>query len=406
MLKLDSLKRKEIQSFLIIFLFFIITFFIYKYVNYIRIKNAIIEVTLQDNLTVEFLEEKKISDFIKSINGKIINDNLIDTTTIGEQEISFKFINNDGITVSYQYKINVVDKTPPVIWLNNSYTITVGSDIDIASNVLCGDNEDSNPTCSIIGYYDYNTVGTYPLTFKAVDRSGNITTKDFNLYVTSPSKSKNKNNQTNYTYFSDIYENYKDDNTKIGIDVSGYQGDIDFEKIKNAGVSFIIIKVGGTKKTSGDYYLDSKFIQNITSANEIGLDVGIYFYSYATSPLEAKKDALWVIDQIKDYNVNLPVVFDWEDWQNFNDYNLSFFGLTSLATTFLSTLEDSGYKGMLYSSKSYLEKIWLPTKYDIWLAHYTDKTNYEGNYNYWQICDDGIIDGIDGFVDIDIMYLN
>jgi GH25 family lysozyme M1 (1,4-beta-N-acetylmuramidase) len=61
---------------------------------------------------------------------------------------------------------------------------------------------------------------------------------------------------------------------------------------------------------------------------------------------------------------------------------------------------------MLYSSKSYLEKIWLPTKYDTWLAHYTDKTNYSGNYKYWQICDDGIIDGIDGAVDIDIMYLD
>ena len=59
---------------------------------------------------------------------------------------------------------------------------------------------------------------------------------------------------------------------------------------------------------------------------------------------------------------------------------------------------------MLYISKSYLEQIWFPNEYNIWLAHYTDKTNYEGNYQFWQLCSDGLINGINGYVDIDIMY--
>lgn len=392
-----------------IILFVLLIFVLISFIKFIRIKTAKIEVNLNDNLTMNFLEEKKISDFIDSINGKIVNDKLINSTKIGKQKISFEFVNDDGIKVPYEYEIEIIDNVAPIIWLSNSYTIYKGNDVDIAASVLCGDNEDANPNCYIEGEYDYNATGKYPLTFKAEDNSGNIATKEFTLNVIEPKKTnsnKSNNTEPNYTLFSDIYETHKNENTKIGIDVSGWQGDIDFEAIKNAGVEFIFIKVGGTKGTNKDYYVDSKFVQNITAANELGIDVGIYFYSYANSNKHAKKDAEWVIKQIKDYDVTLPVVFDWENWSSFNDYNLSFFGLTDMANTFLSTIEKSGYKGMIYSSKSYLESLWLPTKYDTWLAHYTDKTNYEGNYTYWQLCDDGKIDGIEGPVDINIMYLD
>jgi len=75
-----------------------------------------------------------------------------------------------------------------------------------------------------------------------------------------------------------------------------------------------------------------------------------------------------------------------------------------MAEAFLEEIENAGYKGMLYSSKTYLENIWLETPYDIWLAHYTPKTNYQGNYKMWQLCNNGKIDGIEGNVDIDILY--
>lgn len=396
---------------LVLFFFMGIIYGIFSLVQYLRIKTAKIEVTLMDSLTADFLSDKKISDFITSMNGSIIEDRKIDTTKIGEQEINFDFINDDGIKVSYAYKIQVVDTVEPVIWLNNSYTIYKGNDVDIASKILCGDNEDANPNCYIEGEYDYNAPGDYPLVFKAEDKSGNIATKEFTLHVIEPSKNTNKqpqNTTSTYTEFSDVYAKYKTDKTKIGIDVSGWQKDIDFEKIKNAGVEFIFIKVGSTKGEEKEYYVDSKFEQNIKSANEHGIDVGIYFYSYANSKEQAKKDAEWVIEHIKDYEVTLPVVFDWENWSSFNDYNLSFFGLTEMANTFLDTINQAGYKGMIYSSKNYLEKIWLPTKYDTWLAHYTlnvEPTSYKGDYKYWQVCDDGHIDGIDTAVDIDIMYI-
>ena len=367
---------------------------------YLRVKWAKIEVELVEDLTLEFASQKHASDFIKSINGTILDDYIINATTLGPKEVKINFKNEEGIKVSYTYYVEVLDRTAPVIWLGNSYTITKGQNTDLVNKILCGDNEDSNPKCYV--------EGTYPLIFKAEDKSGNKSEQKFNLRVVEPSKpNKNPNSpESSKTLFSDIIANYKTEQTKIGIDVSKWQGDIDFEKLKNAGVEFIIIRVGGTRGTNKEYFVDEKFEQNIKQANAFDIDVGIYFYSYANSNEHAKKDAQWVIEQIKNYNITLPVAFDWENWNTFNDYNLSFFGLTDMAHTFLDTIKEAGYEGLLYSGKNYLEKIWFPSKYDTWLAHYTNKTNYDGDYTFWQICSDGRVDGIKGDVDIDILYLD
>ena len=135
------------------------------------------------------------------------------------------------------------------------------------------------------------------------------------------------------------------------------------------------------------------------------IPVGLYFYSYANSKKQAIKDAKWIIKQIKDYDIDLPIAYDWEDWTNFNTYNVSFYELTEIANAFMNELKKSGYDSMLYSSKNYLENIWLETKYKTWLAHYTEETNYTKDYYLWQLCENGEIDGIDENVDIDIMYL-
>ncbi|MBQ9011283.1 MAG: hypothetical protein IJ093_01385 [Bacilli bacterium] len=386
----------------ILIICFLLVIFGYKLYGYLRVKYAKVEVDLVEDLTLEFNDEKKVSDYISSINGKIIDDYVIDSTKIGKKEVSFKFINDDKIKLDYSFVVDVVDTVKPVVWLNDIYRIAVGSENSFIQNILCGDNYDSNPTCEIIGDYNLNEVGDYPVTFKATDSSGNVTDKDFVLKVYEPDGSGNVVSKTK-TNFPDIVDVYKSDKTKIGIDVSHWQGDIDFEKIKNAGVEFIIIKAGGTNK-KGERYLDSKFVSNIQNANKYGIDAGLYFFSYTSSVKQSKKDAKWLLRQIKNYDIDLPIAFDWEDWSNFNSYNLSFFGLTSVATGFLDTIEKSGYDGMIYGSKNYLEKIWLKTKYDIWLAHYVPQTDYAGSYKLWQICDDGIIDGIDGYVDIDIMY--
>lgn len=376
----------------------------WKTYQYLRIKYAKIEINLVEDLTIEFYDKRKVSDFIQTINGTIIDDFEIDSTKLGKQDITFEFINQDHIKLKYTFQIEVIDTTAPVIWLGNRYRVSKDTQVDLTQEILCGDNYDNNPTCIIEGDYDLTTVGDYPLTFRATDQSGNTETQNFILEVYEPTKKKQPT-KIEYQPFTDIVKQHKTEHTQIGIDVSSWQGDIDFNKLKQAGVEFIIIRVGGTRGTNGEYFLDSKFVQNIKAANEYKIPVGIYFYSYANSLESARKDAAWVLEQIQEYQVDLPIAFDWEEWGSYNNYHLSFFGLTSMAEEFLKTIEQKGYQGMLYSSKSYLEKIWLPTTYDIWLAHYTDQTNYEKDYKFWQICNNGTVDGIEGAVDINIMKI-
>lgn len=369
------------------------------------IKNAKIEISTIDNLNIEFLTKLKVSDLITSINGKIVDDYVIDTKKVGKKSVDFIFINDDNIRLNYSIDINVVDTVPPLIWNSSTYTVVKGKTFDY-SNVLCGDNYDSSPVCSVVGDYDINKIGSYKLEFKGVDSSGNETLAPFTLNVVeSLPPTKPTNNEIIYKDFNDIIKNYKTDKTKIGIDISSWQGDIDFAALKNAGVEFVIIRVGGNTGTEKENFVDKTFSYNIEEANKYGIDVGLYFFSYANSKEHAIRDAKWLLDVIKDYDVNLPIAFDWENWNYYNSYNLSFYELTEMAEAFLDTISKEGYKGMIYGSKNYLENMWLKTNYPIWVAQYNSSLSYNGDYILWQICDNGKVEGITGAVDVDIMYM-
>ena len=378
-------------------------FLLYKY---IEIKNAVVKVVLKDNLEADFADTLRVSSFIESINGKIVDDYYLNTDSLGKKKIDFEYINDEGIKIKYNYEINVVDREAPLIWLGKSYNVTRGSEDNLLDKIMCGDNYDNNPECVIEGDYNLDNVGSYNLVFKATDSSGNVAEKKFTLNVNEASSKKGSNGVKNVTLFSDVIKDYKNDNTQIGIDVSKWQGDIDFSKLKNAGVEFVIIRIGSSTGINGENFIDSKFIQNIKNANSVGIPVGVYFYSYANSVDRAISDAKWIIENIKDYKVELPIAFDWENWGSFNTYELSFFGLTIMAKRFMDTVNDAGYDAMLYSSKTYLENIWMSVDYPVWLAHYTKNTNYAGDYSYWQICSNGKVDGINGDVDIDIRYID
>ena len=267
------------------------------------------------------------------------------------------------------------------------------------------------------GNYDLNTVGEYKLTYKGIDSSNNEVSKDFTLYVKPKTTGGSTNNNTtrSKTYFTDIVKNYKTENTKIGLDVSHWQGNINFQKVKDAGVEFVYIRIGRGNGIGKEFVMDSKFKQNIEGFNSVGIPVGLYFYTYAASKKDAIKEAKWIVENIKDYKVDLEIAFDWENWSFYREFNLSFYELTEVAKAFNKELAKHDYQGMLYSSKNYLEnmwfevdfpeKVWLPTKYPVWLAHYTKQTSYQGKYKVWQICDNGVVDGIpDNQVDINIMY--
>ena len=150
--------------------------------------------------------------------------------------------------------------------------------------------------------------------------------------------------------------------------------------------------------------VDRYFKTNIKNAKEAGLKVGVYMYSVATSEDEALKQADFVIETLDNEKLDLPIVFDWESWASWNTFKISFHDINEIADTFLKRVSEKGYEGMLYSSKFYLETIWENGNYPVWLAHYTKETDYQGKYKIWQLCNNGRISGINGDVDIDIMY--
>lgn len=401
--------KKSLKIFLILIIIVLLIIGGYygykKYMAYLeeeRIKNAIVKIDYINPLEIEFNKEIKLSDLITSINGKLIDDFKIDTSVVGKKEIKFKYVNEEEITVPITFTLTIVDKTAPILWLSDTYSVNVGTTKKLEDMIMCGDDYDDNPTCTIIGSYDLNKVGSYKLVYEGVDFSGNKTTKNFTLRVVKPS---NGSSSSSSISFSRLYNEYKSYNTTIGIDVSKWQGDIDYKLVKEAGVEFVFIKLGGQDGINGEYYLDPKFERNINGFQEVGIPIGLYFYSYANSIDNAKKDALWVVDQIKDYNIDLPIAFDWENWSKFNSFHVSFNTLTKSAGIFIKTLRDHGYDGMLYSSKSYLENIWLENDYPTWLAHYTNRTDYKGNYKCWQRTSLAKIPGITvNTVDFDICY--
>lgn len=389
-------------------LIIIILFSSIKLINVYKVKKAkkIVELKTTE---VEVYSDIKLKDLISNINGKIIDNKKIDTKKLGKKEITFEYINDDNIKINYTITINVVDKTPPIISQIKNYKITEGDTTDISKTLFCGDNYDKNPKCTIKGEYDVNTPGTYNVTFVGVDSSNNKSINKMNIIVEKKKEKEpvknNKSKEQVYTDYKDVIKNYKTSDNEIGIDVSHWQGNINYKKVKKSGVEFVYIRVGRGDGIGEGYVLDDKFIKNIKGFNKVGIPVGVYFYSNANNKNDAIKEAKWVIKQIKKYDVSLEIAFDWENWSKFQDYNLSFYSLTETANAFTETVEKAGYKGMVYSSKNYLETIWYNINSDIWLAHYTSKTDYEKEYKVWQLCNNGKVAGIeDNLVDINIRY--
>ena len=373
-----------------------------NYIDKRRAITAIIKVDLIDNLNIPVFSEIKVSECIKNINGKIVDDYYLDTTDLGQKKISFKYINEEKIEIPYSFYVRIIDYNEPFIKLGESYNVNVGYDGSLLEDIMCADNYDDKPKCEIVGEYDTSKEGTYFLKMVASDSSGNKNEKSFKLVVSSPQNGSSNNYFKN---FSDIKARHKKENTKVGIDISSWQGEIDFSKLKNAGVEFAIIRIGSTKGISGKYFLDSTFIRNIEGLTENNIPVGVYFYSYAKNKKEAQANAEWVIKNLKNYNLSLPIFYDWENWEFYNKFNLSFYHLTENALEFIKVVEKNGYTGGLYSSKYYLNNVWSKIQKPVWVAHYTDDvSSYENEYVFWQICNNGKVDGIDGFVDIDIMY--
>lgn len=357
---------------------------------------------LKEDLTVEFGEKVKISDFIENLEGNLVEDCEVNTEQLGETQVLFEYTNRKNKRKNAEFTLKVIDTKPPQILSGNSYTLRLGDNKSLTDVLLSGDEADDNPKREIIGEYDVNQTGDYNLTYVVTDSSGNQTKKDFVLHVKEKAEEKKKPKKLD---IADVLRDYKTQDTKIGIDVSKWQEEIDWQKVKQAGIEFAMIRIGYQTEYDGACEEDPCFATNIKGAKAAGIPVGVYFYSYAKNAKQATEQAHWIKEHLQDDELDLPIAFDWENWNSFNQAGMSFYTLNKVANVFLDTVQELGYQGMLYSSKFYLEQIWEPTQYVVWLAQYNRKVTYEGEYSIWQMSESGRVDGIENDVDLDVMYL-
>ena len=199
------------------------------------------------------------------------------------------------------------------------------------------------------------------------------------------------------------------DESILGIDVSSYQGQIDWQQVKDAGVEFVMIRIGfrgyGQK---GVLCQDTMAQENYLGAKAVGLKVGCYFFSQAITEAEAVEEAEYVMELVADWQMEMPLVYDWEclaaDYRTMGvDARL----LTDCTKAFCDTVEKKGYDSMIYFNPDqsykdmYLEEL---VDYGFWLAMYTDQMDYPYKVDMWQYTNQGNVPGITGNVDINLFF--
>lgn len=233
-----------------------------------------------------------------------------------------------------------------------------------------------------------------------------------------------KNNETNFDNSSinnneDNINNKNEmniENTNIiknGIDVSKYQGKIDWNKVKASGIEFAMIRCGYRGYTAGGLNEDEWFYYNVKNAYANNVKVGLYFYSSAVDEKEGMEEANYVLDLINKYNfkniITHPIAFDVEDFEGTRSFNLTIDERTKVTNAFCSTIEKSGFIPMIYSYTYFLDtKLNMNNlkNYKVWIADYYGNTWYKGSFDMWQYTSKGKIDGILGDVDLNYLYVN
>ena len=192
----------------------------------------------------------------------------------------------------------------------------------------------------------------------------------------------------------------------LGIDVSKWNGNIDWAAVKAAGVQYVIIRIGYRGSTAGALIDDSKFTTNIAGAKAAGLGVGVYFVTQAVNDVEAVYEASMVIDRLRGYSLEYPVFLDVEPSGGRGDL-IDKNTRTAVCIAFCETIRNAGYTPGIYANKSWFETKMNASQlssYKIWVAHYSSVCGYTGRYDYWQYTDKGRVSGISGNVDYNLKY--
>ena len=197
-----------------------------------------------------------------------------------------------------------------------------------------------------------------------------------------------------------------------GIDISSWQGNINWAAVKASGIDYAIIRAGYRGYGSGAMMEDAYFRQNVKNATANGIKVGVYFYSAAVNETEALEEAMWIVKNISTYRITYPVVYDCEEIgvAGHRTADVSGAQAASNARTFLNYVQSMGYEPMLYANKSDIGKMGRGNfGCKFWLAHYTSNgqpTDYTGSHHMWQYTSAGSVPGISGKVDMNVAYFS
>lgn len=194
----------------------------------------------------------------------------------------------------------------------------------------------------------------------------------------------------------------------LGIDVSSHQQQIDWEQVAASGMEFAMVRIGYRGYSEGRLNIDEMAAQNLAGAKAAGLKVGAYFYSQALNTQEAAEEAALCVDFLKDHTLDLPMVYDWEYVsETARTANMDPDTLTQCALVFCQAIEAAGFEAMIYSNPSQARDLYhMPAlqDYRFWLALYDDTMDYPYHMDMWQYTDTGSVPGIEGNVDINLLF--
>lgn len=208
------------------------------------------------------------------------------------------------------------------------------------------------------------------------------------------------------------YKTYdsEDVHAKLGVDVSVYQGSIDWQTVAESGVEFAILRAGYRGYAEGETGVDEYFEYNLEQTALYGMDVGIYFFSQAMTEAEARNEALKVLDLVEGYEIKYPIYFDWEPISDGDarTASISSSELTRCAQAFCQTIESAGYRAGIYFNldlASHYYHLRDLTEYTFWLAEYQDTPSFPYAFDMWQYSSTGEVPGISTIVDLNLSFL-
>ena len=254
----------------------------------------------------------------------------------------------------------------------------------------------------------YSKISQIPSEIKIYDIEEGYLSVPYNVNADKNTFDFEKCLKDNNGYYKYEDENYK---SKLGIDVSSYQGDIDWKKVKEDGIEFAILRLGYRGYgSSGKIMLDSKFEKNYKNATKQGIKIGVYFFSQSINLDEINEEALFVLKNLEGKTIDYPVVFDLEKIKNdkARTDNLTLEEITKMTLEFCNIMRENNYTPSIYgNAKTFTTrmKLELFNDHNKWYADYQENPIYPYEFNIWQYTETGKVRGIKGKVDLNIEFI-